>query len=108
MSVYVDSLVPCIPSKRWPFSFSCHLFADTEFELSRMAGKLGLKRSWYQTGKALSHYDLTSSKRRRAIELGAIQLGRREVAEKIRYARAQREAVLSGMDEGGSNAGPTD
>ena len=52
-----------------------HLMADSDDELNEFAAKLGLKKAWAQhPGTALSHYDVTDSKRRQAIALGAVPI----------------------------------
>ena len=91
MTVYVDKLVPCRPTANWPFSFSCHMIADNTIELHAMARKIGLKRSWYQCGSILPHYDLTATKRRQAILMGAVSIDKREVWRRIQAARALEE-----------------
>lgn len=74
MTVYVDNMrlsaqVGTIAG-RWS-----HLMADSDDELNAFAAKLGLKRAWAQhPGTALSHYDVTDSKRRQAIALGAVPI----------------------------------
>jgi len=50
------------------------------------AKKLGLRRSWFQP-KSSPHYDLCQSKRARAVELGAIEVDRRQVVEIIKRLR---------------------
>lgn len=86
MAVYVGPLFTCIPNKKWQYRQVCHLFVDvnTDFEeLHAIAHKLGLKRSWFQCVVYLDdskissffytlkipHYDLTASKREKAIYL---------------------------------------
>lgn len=39
-----------------------HMIADSEEELHRFAGEIGLQRAWYQERKVLSHYDLTTER----------------------------------------------
>lgn len=74
MTVYVDNMrlsaqVGTI-SGRWS-----HLMADSDDELDEFAAKLGLKKAWAQhPGTALSHYDVTESKRQQAIALGAVPI----------------------------------
>lgn len=74
MTVYVDNMrlsaqVGAI-SGRWS-----HLMADSDDELDEFAARLGLKKAWAQhPGTALSHYDVTDSKRRQAIALGAVPI----------------------------------
>jgi hypothetical protein len=76
MSIYVDSILPCLPNKNWKYKYSCHLIADSIAELHAFAACLGLKRSWYQAFKAIPHYDLTINKRREAVKIGAISINR--------------------------------
>ncbi|CAN5736098.1 hypothetical protein BH09ACT8_BH09ACT8_56030 [soil metagenome] len=85
MTVYVDDAR--IPARvgRHATTWS-HLFADTQDELHAFAERLGLRRSWFQDpvkiGKPIKarpgsraaenwHYDVTESKRRQAVSMGA-------------------------------------
>jgi hypothetical protein len=88
MTVYVDPAI-------WPWRGRvwAHLTADTTEELHEFAGRLGLKRSWFQQGRQpwLDHYDVTDRMREKAIGLGAVaqtvhEAGRRTIA------RARTEA----------------
>ncbi len=45
-------------------------------ELHAMADRLGLKRSWFQTG-SFNHYDITPPKRLMAIRFGAVSVDSR-------------------------------
>lgn len=67
MSVYVDS------PRNWGsrFNGSCHMWADSLFELHEMARLLGLKREWFQKRPNFPHYDLSPGKRAQALRLGA-------------------------------------
>ncbi len=65
----------------------CHMIADTLDELHDMADLLGLRRNWFQPWSS-PHYDLTLFRREKAIELGAIILGRREFVKKLREIRS--------------------
>lgn len=72
MTVFVDELMKWRPTKIRCFrSGSCHL-TDTLEELHAFAARLGLKRAWFQDHRIAPHYDLTASKRERALELGAV------------------------------------
>jgi hypothetical protein len=104
MAVYVDDLG--MPAKvgglnaRWS-----HLVADSREELHDFARRLGLRREWFQdpvvTGKPKArpgsraaenwHYDVTESKRRQAIALGARAITWRELTGVI-DARVARDA----------------
>ena len=74
MTVYVDQITTVIPKdpqtkrlgSRW-----CHLFADTEKELHNFAGLIGMKINWFQNSDVAPHYDLTPSRRQKAVMLGA-------------------------------------
>lgn len=90
--VYVDEL------RVWPTKIrafkqgSAHLTADTVDELHRFARHLGLKREWFQGRSIVAHYDLTPSKRERAIELGAEFVPAKEQARARVAARNGRSA----------------
>ena len=89
MSVYVDTLTPCLPNKHWPWRTSCHLYADELIELHEFAERLGLKRAWFQNRRWFPHYDLTGGKRRQAVAAGAIEHKRRDTFEVMnRWRRA--------------------
>lgn len=98
MSVYVDDA--CIEAKlgRWPAKWS-HLTADSDEELHAFAvDVLGLRREWFQPNKLgrieANHYDVTVTKRKEAIRLGAISEPMREGARRRRaaiYARVSKE-----------------
>lgn len=72
--IYVDHLKPCVPSMRWPYRHSAHLFADTEQELHNFARSIGLRRDWFQAHPRLDHYDLTYGKLKQALAKGALQV----------------------------------
>ncbi len=88
MSVYVDRLLACVPSRRWPFVRSCHLFADTVEELHQFAAGIGLRRCWFQNKRSLPHYDLNGARREAAIRAGAIEADRLTVMEHINRWRS--------------------
>ena len=88
MSVYVDSLKPCVPNRNWPYSESCHLVADSVDQLHEFAAKLGLKKNWFQN-KSLPHYDLTRGMRLKAIKQGAIELSNKEFIKILHKYRAR-------------------
>lgn len=107
MTVYVDDIrIPARVGKinaRWS-----HLIADTQEELHDFARHLGLIQSWFQdpavNGKPKAHpgtreaenwhYDVTDSKRKLAIELGAVPVPWDELPDVIdaRWMRAQAGA----------------
>lgn len=90
MSVYVDDMQRPARVGRLQARWS-HLMADTDDELHAFAAALGLRRAWHQKpGTAISHYDLTETKRQLALRLGAVPIGymSRESMDLIRRRRA--------------------
>lgn len=100
MSVYVDPLIACLPNRRWRYTQSCHLFADTVEELHAFAARLGLLHSWFQHRPGrLPHYDLTKGMRARAVAMGATELTDR--MEIIRaFARCGDAAAGAAVQKG--------
>lgn len=101
--IYVDALIDW----GWELGPSCHLIADSEGELLAFAWRIGLKRRWLQRHPryGMPHFDLTARRRERALELGAIELGRREFVEKLRSLRDSDEQALLDARIIGSSAG---
>lgn len=86
MTIYVDELfewsgiVPSALPGKWS-----HLATDGDLEeLHLFAEKIGLKRTWLHNHPGLPHYDLTPSKRRKAIIHGAISVTSQELLEKCK------------------------
>lgn len=87
MTVYVDNFrVPARVGRitgRWS-----HLTADTVEELHAFAGRLGLRRSWFQDkGDGRWHYDVVDWRREQAIRLGAVPIDLRDMGAYIRARR---------------------
>lgn len=85
--IYVDEF------RRWgPTSIRCfragssHLTADTLGELHEMAAWVGLRREWFQGGR-VPHYDLTESRRAKALAAGAVFVPAKEQARRRIAAR---------------------
>lgn len=87
--VYVDSAV-------WPYraALYCHLSADTLAELHAFALQLGLKRTWFQCPpkSRYPHYDLAPSRRAKAVQLGAKEVDRRTILEKVKALKQEYES----------------
>lgn len=68
MTVYVDDMFATYGRMKM-----CHLFADSQQELLEFVDKIGVKRKWiqYKDHPIREHFDICSSKRDKAIELGA-------------------------------------
>lgn len=82
MPVYVDNM-----RARYGTLILCHMTADSLDELHQMAARLGLSRAWFQN-KRIPHYDISLSKRARAVALGAIEETTRQTILRIRAASA--------------------
>lgn len=80
MGVYVDSM-----NARFGRMTMCHMVADTTSELLEMADKIGVQRKWIQDpGTSHEHFDVCLRKKKKAIELGAKEVGWREIADIIK------------------------
>ncbi len=94
MAVYVDHLRHTARTRAWPFTMSAHMLADTLDELHAFAARLGMKREWFQSGST-AHYDLTASRHKLALELGAIRLDRVGLVALMRRLREQPQPTES-------------
>jgi hypothetical protein len=64
----------------------CHMLADSTEELHQMADKIGMKREWFQS-HSTPHYDISLTKRKLALQQGAIEIDRYKVVEIIQAYR---------------------
>lgn len=78
MTVYVDELSHWPGAKRPFHEGSCHLTATTDDELHAFATRIGMRRAWFQEHRVANHYDLTPTRRARALRLGAVFMPARE------------------------------
>lgn len=89
MSVYVDPMFKTKYCRRWPYNEACHMLADTVDELHAMAAKIGLRRAWFQP-LSRPHYDLSRTRRIRAVAAGAVELTAKQMGRKsLEIKRAQ-------------------
>ncbi|MBV9335646.1 MAG: DUF4031 domain-containing protein [Solirubrobacterales bacterium] len=91
LTVYVDNAFAIGDWGRW--TGGGHLQADTPEELHEFAGRIGLRREWFQAKPGRpenDHYDLTRHGRERALELGAVDEDRAAGARRRRAARWER------------------
>jgi hypothetical protein len=66
----------------------CHMVADSTAELLAMAGTIGVDRRHIQdAGTFREHFDICKAKRALAVQGGAVEIGRRELALLIRGRR---------------------
>lgn len=89
MAVYVDTA-----RNQFGRMIMCHMIADTAAELHEMAERIGVQRKWFQTPDgpkraSFPHYDVSISRRDRAIAAGAIVLGRHRFVDVMRSVRAR-------------------
>lgn len=86
MTIYVDQLraylQPVKKGARRVFGDgreSCHMICDGDLEcLHLFAEGIGLRREWFQDGR-IPHYDLTPTRRVRAVMLGAVEVQSRDL-----------------------------
>jgi Protein of unknown function (DUF4031) len=85
VSVYVDTM----RAKFRAGMIMCHMVADTLTELHEMALQVGLRREWFQDWPEASfpHYDITLSKRKLALEFGAVEVDRHQLVAVMRRYR---------------------
>lgn len=70
MTVYIDDPMTWMGQyNQW-----CHMWADDEDELHRMAIRIGLHVSWFQKRTNFPHYDLAPKKRTAALAAGAVYM----------------------------------
>jgi Protein of unknown function (DUF4031) len=86
VATYVDALQN-YPDAGLRFTEFCHLLADTRAELHELADRIDMPRRFFQDHPWRWHYDLPAHLRARAVELGAIEISRREVALMLRARR---------------------
>ena len=80
MPVYVDDMYRH-PIGRFGRMKMSHMVADTRSELLAMAATIGVAAKWLQHGDNPKriHFDVSMSKRRLAIEHGAVEIAYRDV-----------------------------
>lgn len=87
MSVYIDRME--VPFGRMIMS---HMVADTSDELHRMADVLGIDRKHCQCeGTWKEHYDICQSKKRIALNFGAIEVSTRTLLSKMKGRRDREQ-----------------
>lgn len=91
MAVYVDNMRASFGRMKM-----CHMIADSTEELLAMADTIGVDRKWLQkAGRHDEHFDIAMSKRKLAVEAGAVEvtmLGLGRILRDRRAALAQKGA----------------
>ena len=84
--ILVDNPLWWWRGRRW-----CHLVSDVSYdELHEFAARLGIPRHVFQG----DHYDLPEEARPRAVDLGAAEVGSRELVQRLRAAGLRRRPGL--------------
>lgn len=74
--VYIDDF-----NANYKGMIMCHMIADTTEELLEMVDKIGVNKKWIQdAGTWQEHFDICSSKKKKAISLGAKEIPFRQLA----------------------------
>ena len=83
MTVHVDNM-----RARFGRMVMCHMIADTDPELLTMADTIGVARRWHQhPGTRRSHFDIALSKRKLAVDAGAVEITMLELGRILRSRR---------------------
>lgn len=79
MAVYIDNF-----NASFGRMVMCHMIADSTQELLEMADKIGVKRKWIQKpGTYAEHFDVCLTKRKLAVEHGAVEVSPKELVRKM-------------------------
>lgn len=77
----------------------CHMIADTTEELLQMCDAIGVNRKWIQYPNTCNeHFDIRSSKKAKAVKLGAIEIRARDYATMVNI---KRDIARGLIDSGG-------
>jgi len=83
-----------------------HLIADSSAELLEMADRIGVRRRWLQhAGCHTEHLDICASKRRLAIEAGAVPVSSRELGLKLVEKRRRMADLRARLAPGRAGKG---
>lgn len=90
MSVYVDDMNAPYRGMKM-----CHMIADSTDELLAMVDRIGVQRKWIQSaGSYREHFDICLAKKKLAIEAGAIEITRHDLAVMTMKRRPQLKELL--------------
>ena len=87
MPVYVDNYGE-LTGRNFGRMKMSHMMADSMQELLEMCDKIGVNRKWIQyAGTEKEHFDICLSKRKKAIQFGAVELTIREMSDFFKKRR---------------------
>lgn len=86
MPVYIDRV-----NIRYGRMIMCHMIADSLEELHEMADRIGIQRKWLQdsTNTSFPHCDISLTKKKLALQAGAIECDRNTCVGHMRRLRAE-------------------
>ena len=67
----------------------CHMVADSLGELHGMTQELGLRR-WFQDQGRYPHYDISKSKKKLALTLGAIEVTEQQIIQVLKEQEKEK------------------
>ena len=82
MTVYVDKA-----NIKYGRMIMCHMLCQSIEELHLMADLIGVKRKWFQHDASTPHYDICLAKKKLAVQNGALEITRQEVAKLCKIIR---------------------
>jgi len=73
-----------VGKREYPFGrmIMSHMASPDLDSLHKMADAIGVKRKWFQDKKSHPHYDICKQMKRKAIELGAIEVSDKDLIRK--------------------------
>lgn len=95
MTIYVDSAMIPFRFKSGRVGKMSHMVADNVEELMTFAERIGLDLHWFQP-LSHPHFDLTLTKRKLALDAGAVLADRRQMATVMRTWKLR---IREDMDE---------
>ena len=75
----------------------CHMWVNPgdEETLHAIANKIGMRQSWFQNKQGFPHYDLTPSRRARALRAGAVETDLRDwLYSRRTHLQSRYETIL--------------
>lgn len=85
--VYIDNF-----NAKFRRMIMCHMIADTTKELIEMAEAVGVRRKWIQyPGTYNEHFDVCLSMKKKALQLGAMEIHWRQYATFVNVRKAGKK-----------------